>query len=145
MNIAPPEFPEKKGSDVRVVVSLPAGHAAHFVGSGVIFIRTDTGGEWDGTLVGSGSSIYDPAKKRLAFSQDAFSPQAEIRGGTLRGSWIQESAHDHFSYKVESGEGFPKEFSVRLPGFAVDEIIVVLPVVHFRYGKGLALCGCCGV
>ncbi len=144
MAISPPEYPEKLGDFVSVDVSIPAGHTAYFAASKVTFSLTDSISEWDGSVVGSGSEIYDPAAKHLVRSLNTFGPQTEIRGGTLPGSGIHVSSDDSFSYKVESARGFPKEFSLRLPDFTLDGNAVTIPVVHFRYGRALALCGCCG-
>lgn len=125
-------------------ISLPAGHTGSFVGSEAVFQFADSVGEWRGTVLGSGSAIYDATAKRVTNSQDAFSAKAEVRGGTLRGSLFHADSDDSFSYKVESDREFPKKFSVRLPDFAVDGNAVTIPVVHFRYGRSMALCGCCG-
>lgn len=144
MAISPPEYPEKQGAFVGVGVSIPAGHTAYFAASQATFSLNDPIIEWEGSVVGSGSAIYDHAAKRLVRSLNAFSPQTEIRGGTLPGSGIHAGSDDSFSYKVESDRGFPKEFSLRLPDFTLDGNAVTIPVVHFRYGRGLALCGCCG-
>jgi len=144
MAISSPEFPETQGDFVGVDVSIPAGHTAYFASSKGTFSLTDSFSEWEGSVVGSGSEIYDPAAKRLVRSLNIFAPQTEIRGGTLPGSGIHASSYDSFSYKVESARGFPKEFSLRLPDFILHGNAVTIPVVYFHYGRGLALCGCCG-
>jgi hypothetical protein len=144
MFIHPPDLPDTMSEFVRVGIAIPEGHTAFFADVTATYFPADSTGEWAGSVIGSGSARYDAVAKHMVSSEETFSPKSEIRGGTSRGSWARADAKDYYYYKVGSDRGFPEEFSLRLPNVAIDGKTVEIPIVHFHYGKGIALCGFLG-
>lgn len=145
LQVEPPTHPDKAGETVSVGISIPGGHTAHFSDTAVRLTSASSGIEWTGTLSGTGSTIYDVASQRVVRDHQRFLGTAEIVGGTAKGSWIQSDTHDGYGFTVESDRPYPASFSMQLPALIIDGRETAIPVVNFRYGNAVALCGCCGV
>ena len=143
--IEPPLFPEKLHDPLSLKYSLPTGHTAHFEGADVLIRPIPTGEAWTGTLVGSESIGTDPRTHRVHYDHQPFAATDPMVGGDTPAPGSQARTGETFAYEVQTTHTFPSEFSAQFPDLVIDGTAYPVPNVRLRYGKAVALCGCCGV
>ena len=143
--VRPPQHPGMAGETVGLVVSVPARHTAQFQAAAATFSSTQSGSSWSGMLSRTDDSPIDSEIRGHLGESSTLTPTSTMFGYSAKKSRGSGYVDSTFRFRVDSPRSFDKEFSMLLPAIRLDGVSRALPIVHFKYGVAVGICGCCGV